>query len=205
MNTMKKLITWREDILKKYKFFFIFLFLLTLSNFTLASERWVLDKSLSTIEFELPVLFAKNVKGTFNTIEGFVELDVNQKENNKALFYVEVNDIDMNYVKYKDLVLSNIFFDAKQFPKAVVDTKKFSYVNEKNLVLNVELTIKGKSEIVPLIINIKRLAEEIVQIQSELSFSRTDFKIGIGNWSNTSILKDNVKLTTNLFLFREKI
>tara|TARA_Y100001970_G_scaffold107384_1_gene134299 strand:- start:3920 stop:4528 length:609 start_codon:yes stop_codon:yes gene_type:complete len=202
---MKKLITWREDILKKYKFFFIFLFLLTLSNFTLASERWVLDKSLSTIEFELPVLFAKNVKGTFNTIEGFVELDVNQKENNKALFYVEVNDIDMNYVKYKDLVLSNIFFDAKQFPKAVVDTKKFSYVNEKNLVLNVELTIKGKSEIVPLIINIKRLAEEIVQIQSELSFSRTDFKIGIGNWSNTSILKDNVKLTTNLFLFREKI
>ncbi len=202
---MKKLITWREDILKKYKFFFIFLFLLTLSNFTLASERWVLDKSLSTIEFELPVLFAKNVKGTFNTIEGFVELDVNQKENNKALFYVEVNDIDMNYVKYKDLVLSNIFFDAKQFPKAVVDTKKFSYENEKNLVLNVELTIKGKSEIVPLIINIKRLAEEIVQIQSELSFSRTDFKIGIGNWSNTSILKDNVKLTTNLFLFREKI
>ena len=202
---MKKLITWREDILKKYKFFFIFLFLLTLSNFTLASERWVLDKSLSTIEFELPVLFAKNVKGTFNTIEGFVELDVNQKENNKAIFYVEVNDIDMNYVKYKDLVLSNIFFDAKQFPKAVVDTKKFSYVNEKNLVLNVELTIKGKSEIVPLIINIKRLAEEIVQIQSELSFSRTDFKIGIGNWSNTSILKDNVKLTTNLFLFREKI
>lgn len=200
---MKKLITWLDALLKKYKFFiFVFLFL-SYSNITYASERWILDKSLSTVEFELPVLFAKNVKGRFNTIEGFVELDVDQKKNNKAIFYVEVNDIDMNYIKYKDLLLSNVFFDVQQFPKAVVDTNKFSYVNETELTLDVELTIKGKSKIVPLSINLKRLAEELVQIKSELTFSRTAFEIGIGNWENTSILKDKVKLTTNLFLFRE--
>jgi len=199
---MKKQIIWQDAILKKFKFLLIF-FLIILPHSSFASERWVLDKSLSTIEFELPVLFAKNVKGTFNTIEGFVELDVNQKENNKAIFYVEVDDLDINYIKYKDLLLSNIFFDTQQFPKAVVDTKKFSYVNETELALDVELTIKGKSEIVPLLINVKRLAEELVQIQSELSFSRTAFEIGIGKWKNTSILKDEVKLSTNLFLFRE--
>ena len=200
---MKKLITWLDALLKKYKFIlFLFLFISS-SNLTYGSERWVLDKSLSTIEFELPVLFAKNVKGRFNTIEGFVELDVDQKKNNKAIFYVEVNDIDVNYIKYKDLLLSNVFFDVQQFPKAVVDTNKFSYVNETELTLDVELTIKGKSEIVPLSINIKRLAEELVQIKSELTFSRTAFEIGIGNWKNTSILKDKVILTTNLFLFRE--
>ena len=201
---MKKQIIWQEDILKKYKIFLFFLLLFILPNLTHASERWVLDKSLSTVEFELPVLFAKNVKGTFNTIEGFIELDVNQKENNKAIFYVEVKDLDMNYTKYKDLLLSNIFFDANQFPKALVDTKKFSYVNETELAFDVELTIKGKSELVPLKINVKRLAEELVQIQSELIFSRTAFDIGIGNWKNTSILKDKVKLSTNLFLFREE-
>jgi len=201
---MNKQITWQDDILKKYKIFLFFLLLFILPNLTHASERWVLDKSLSTVEFELPVLFAKNVKGTFNTIEGFIELDVNQKENNKAIFYVEVKDLDMNYTKYKDLLLSNIFFDARQFPKAVVDTKKFSYVNETELAFDVELTIKGKSELVPLKINVKRLAEELVQIQTELIFSRTAFEIGIGNWKNTSILKDKVKLSTNLFLFREE-
>ena len=200
---MKKQITWLDDILKKYKFFFILFLFLSLPNLTYASDRWILDKELSTIEFELPVLFAKNVKGSFNTMEGFIEIDVSQKENNKAIFYVEVNDLEMNYTKYKDLLLSNIFFDANQFPKAVVDTKKFSYVNETELELLVELTIKGKSAMVPLIINVTRLAEELVQIQSELTFSRTDFKIGIGKWKNTSILKDKVILKTNLFLFRE--
>tara|TARA_B100001175_G_scaffold300654_1_gene293152 strand:+ start:462 stop:1064 length:603 start_codon:yes stop_codon:yes gene_type:complete len=200
---MKKQIIWQDAILKKYKFFLLLFLLNVITNLSHAAERWVLDKSLSTIEFELPVLFAKNVKGNFNTIEGFVELDVNQKENNKAIFYVEVNDLDMNYIKYKNLLLSNVFFDAQQFPKAVVDTKKFSYVDETEFSLDVELTIKGKSEIVPLIINVKRLAEELVQIQSELIFSRTAFEIGIGNWKNTSILKDKVKLSANLFLFRK--
>ena len=201
---MKKQIIWQEGILKKYKIFLFFFLLFILPNLTHASERWILDKSLSTVEFELPVLFAKNVKGTFNTIEGFIELDLNQKKNNKAIFYVEVNDLDMNYIKYKDLLLSNIFFDAEQFPKALVDTKKFSYVNETDLRFDVELTIKGKSKLVPLKINVKRLAEELVQIQTELIFSRTAFEIGIGNWKNTSILKDKVKLRTNLFLFREE-
>jgi len=200
---MKKLITWLDALLKKYKFF-LFLFLLNvIPSFSHAAERWILDKSLSTIEFELPVLFAKNVKGSFNTIDGFVELDLNEKENNKAIFYVELNDLDMNYIKYKDLLLSNVFFDAQQFPKAVVDTKKFSYVNETEFSMDVELTIKGKSAIVPLVINVKRLAEELVQIQSELIFSRTAFEIGKGNWKNTTILKDKVKLSTNLFLFRD--
>jgi len=109
----------------------------------------------------------------------------------------------MNYIKFKDLLLSNIFFDTEQFPIAVVDTKKFSYTNEKEIKLDVELTLKGKSEIVPLTIYVTRLAEELVQIQTELIFSRIKFGIGIGKWSNTSILKDKVKLKTNLFLFQE--
>ena len=106
---MKKLITWQGGILKKCNFFLIFLYFLIQPTLTSASERWILDKNISTIEFELPVLFAKNVKGKFNSIEGFVELDIAHKENNKAIFSVQIDDLEMNYIKYKDLLLSNIF------------------------------------------------------------------------------------------------
>ena len=143
------------------------------------------------------------IRDRFNTIEGFVELDVEKKVNNKAIFSVQIDDLEMNYVKYKDLLLSNIFFDTKKFPLAVIDTKKFSYDNENELKLDAELTLKGKSEMIPLVINVTRLAEELVQIQTEMIFSRTAFNIGIEKWQNTSILKDKVKLQTNLFLFKE--
>ena len=202
---MKKLIFLHVGILKKIN---TLLTLITTSSFffapsTYADEKWRVDKELSTISFELPVLFVKNVLGTFQNFEGFIEIDLDQKKENKAIFSVEINSLDMNYAKYRNLLLSDIFFDAKQFPIAMIDTKKFSYQNEKKITLDVELTIKGKSEIVPLTILVKRLGEELVQIESELSFSRTFFKIGTGKWSNTAILRDKAKIKTNLFLFKE--
>ena len=202
---MKKQIFSLDVLLRKTRkisIFFSFIFLLN-SSIVFAGERWLLDKELSSITFELPVLLAKNVQGAFTSIEAFVEIDVDQKKNNKAIFFVDIGSIDMNYKKYKDLLLSNIFFDERQFPKVVIDTKKFTYQNEEELEINVELIIKGQSQMVPLTITVKRLAEELVQIQSELVFSRTDFNIGIGKWSNTTILRDKTKIKTNLFLFKE--
>ena len=200
---MKKQIIWQGASLRKIKLFFVIINLLIFSDFCLASEKWILDKSISSIKFELPVLFAKNVKGQFNTIEGFVEIDLDKKENNKAIFSVAIGDIEINYKKYKNLLLSEIFFDEKRFPIALVDTRKFSYTDEKEIIIDAEFTIKGKSQIIPLTIKITQLAKEVVQIQSDLQFSRTDFEIGIGSWKNTSILKDKVKIKTNLFLFKQ--
>ena len=199
---MKKQIIWQDVILKKIKLFFVTISLLIFSDISLASEKWILDRSISSIEFELPVLFAKNVKGKFNTIEGFVEIDLDNKKNNKAMFSVAIADIEINYKKYKNLLLSEIFFDEKRFPIALVDTRKFSYSDQKEVIIDVEFTIKGKSQIIPLTIKITQLAKEVVQIQSDLEFSRTDFEIGIGSWKNTSILKDKVRIKTNLFLFK---
>ena len=202
---MKEQIFWLDVLLKKVikiLLSFTFIFFL-IPSIVFASERWIIDKDLSSITFELPILLAKNVQGTFTSIEGFVEIDVDQKKNNKAIFSVDIGSIDMNYIKYKDLLLSNIFFDERQFPKVAIDTKKFAYQNEEELEINVELIIKGQSKLTPLTITVKRLAEELVQIQSELVFSRTDFNIGIGKWSNTTILRDKAKINTNLFLFKE--
>ncbi len=189
-------------------FFFIFLFLLTI-NFSLSTkviskESWLLDKNLSSIEFELPVLFANNVQGKFEEINGIIEIDLANKENNKAIFSVKINSINMNYKKYKNLLLSDIFFDSYNFPVALVDTKKFSYKNENEFSLEVELTIKGKTEIVPLDIEIIHLANELIQIKTDLDFSRTLFNIGTGKWKSTAILKDKGVIKTNLFLFKQE-
>ena len=189
-------------------FFFIFLFFLTI-NFSLSTkviskESWLLDKNLSSIEFELPVLFANNVQGKFEEINGIIEIDLANKENNKAIFSVKMNSINMNYKKYKNLLLSNIFFDSYNFPVALVDTKKFSYKNENEFSLEVELTIKGKTEIVPLDIEIIHLANELIQIKTDLDFSRTLFNIGTGKWKSTAILKDKGVIKTNLFLFKQE-
>ena len=178
-----------------------FIFFLFFCPIITAKEKWKLDKNLSTIKFELPVLFIKNVEGEFKEIDGFVELDVNN--NNKAIFSVKIDSIEINYKKYKNLLLSSTFFDSKNFPIALVDTKKFSYKNENKLNFNVELIIKNTSRLTPISLEIIQLTEDMVQIKGDLIFSRKLFKIGLGKWSSGKILSDKAIIKTDLFLIKQ--
>ena len=195
----------QENILKKIidKFVFILFLIIFFVSKTYASEKWIIDKNLSSIKFELPVLFATNVKGEFKNIDGFVEIDLKNKTNNKALLSVEIKSVESNYEKYRDLLLGPIFFDSTNYPIGVLDTKKFYYKDETDLNLNIELTIKGISKMIDANLKINRLASDIVQILGSLEFSRTDFEIGTGSWSNTAILKDKIVIESNIFLIRE--
>ena len=202
---MRKQIFLLDASLKKVKklyFCFLACFFIFLQE-AQSAEIWVMDTDLSKIEFEIPVLLAKNVKGEFLDIQGYIAIDKRNNKNNKSLFSANLNEINMNYIKYKDLLLSNIFFDTQQFPIALIETKEFLYNNEENINLNLELSIKGTRKIIPITINVNQLAEELVQIKNEFTISRTNFNIGTKKWSNTSILKDTVKIKTNLFLFKE--
>mgnify|MGYP002876690742 CR=1 FL=1 len=195
----------QENILKKIinLFFIVFFLCLTSSFNSYAKEKWVLDKNISSIKFEVPVLFATNVIGEFQNFDGFVELDLNNRINNKAILSVDIKSLKINYKKYIELILGPIFFDTFRYPLAVLDTKKFSYNDENELKLNIELNIKGISKNIETKLNIIKLSSDLVQILGTLEFSRNDFNIGTGSWNNTTILKDIIKIKTNLFLIKE--
>ena len=205
MNLMKKLILLQESTLKKTvkKLIYLVLILSCFSSYGIAKERWILDKKISEITFEVPVLLAKNVMGKFNTFDGFVEIDTLDQKNNKAILSVNINSLEMNYKKYKNLILSDIFFNSDKYPIGIIDTKKFAYNNEEKLNLDIELTIKGTTRVVNTELLVIKLTNDLVQIKSELKFSRNDFNIGTGNWKNTTILKDKIKINSNIFLFKE--
>ena len=195
----------QESTLKKTvkKLIYLVLILSCFSSYGIAKERWILDKKISEITFEVPVLLAKNVMGKFNTFDGFVEIDTLDQKNNKAILSVNINSLEMNYKKYKNLILSDIFFNSDKYPIGIIDTKKFAYNNEEKLNLDIELTIKGTTRVVNTELLVIKLTNDLVQIKSELKFSRNDFNIGTGNWKNTTILKDKIKINSNIFLFKE--
>ena len=194
-----------ENILKTIFNTFFIIFLISLSYITnsYAKEKWIIDQSLSNISFEVPVLFATNVIGEFKNINGFVEIDIENKKNNKAIISVSIDSVESNYEKYRELLLGPIFFDSATFPIALIDTKKFYYKNETDLILKMELTLKGKSKLIETNLNVIKFTNEIVQILANFEFSRKDFEIGTGSWRNTTILKDNIKIMSNIFLIRE--
>ena len=193
--------SWQGNILKVIiSLFLTFLY----CKVSIANDLWTIDKNISIIEFEVPVLFANNVIGKFKEFDGFVSLDFSNQNNNKALINVRIDSLDINYKRYKDLVLSEIFFDSKKFPLSLIDTNNFKFnYGESKINLIGELTIKGKSQNIPIDIEVIELARELIQVKSEISFSRNEFEIGTGNWKNTTFLKDKIKIKANIFLFKK--
>ena len=202
---MKKQTFLQENLLKiTTKYFYIFTIIsIFFSAHAKTKENWIIDKSISSITFEVPVLLATNVLGEFKNFNGLVEIDLKNNQNNKAILSVEIESIQINYSKYRDLILSPIFFDLKNNPLCVIDTKKFSYTNETELVLDIELTLKGISKKIKTELKVIKLTQNMVQILGNLEFNRNDFNIGTGSWKNTSILKNKIKINANIFLIKE--
>ena len=186
------------------KFIFCTVLILLYSSKIIAKNTWILDKELSEITFELPVLLANKIRGQFTKFDGSVVIDQENKENNRALFSIQINSMNLNYDKYKELLLSNVFFDEANFPIIIIDTKKFNILDNSNtLQINAELQIKDIVHIIPLMIEINHLSNDWVQIKTDFKFSRTAYELGKGSWSSTLILRDKIRLKANLFLNRE--
>ena len=92
------------------KLFFCSILFFFATKELIAKNIWVLDKELSDFRFELPVLLNKNVEGKFTIFDGSVVIDLENEENNRAFFFVEIYSMELNYHEYKDLLLSNTFF-----------------------------------------------------------------------------------------------
>ena len=66
-----------------FSLFFIFLY----CKQSAANDLWTIDKNISSIEFEVPVLLTKNVIGKFNEFDGFVSLDLSNQNNDEVFVF----------------------------------------------------------------------------------------------------------------------
>ena len=179
------------------KYLFLFLFICSQS---FALEKWVINTSKSSINFSIPVLLAEDVTGNFKKFTGFIEVDRKNFEG-VANVIIDINSINTNYdLDYGDLIRSDVFFNIFQFPKASIKTKDFLINKDNTAYAYATVSIKGneKDFKIPLSYNLQGSDKAIAK--GNFTFKRTDFEIGTGIWSNTLILKDEVKVNVSLTL-----
>jgi len=187
-------VVWKFRLIK---YLFLFLFICSQS---FALEKWVINTSKSSINFSIPVLLAEDVTGNFKKFTGFIEVDRKNFEG-VANVIIDINSINTNYdLDYGDLIRSDVFFNIFQFPKASIKTKDFLINKDNTAYAYATVSIKGneKDFKIPLSYNLQGSDKAIAK--GTFTFKRNDFEIGTGIWSNTLILKDEVKVNVSLTL-----
>lgn len=138
------------------------------------------------------------VTGQFKNFSGDIHFDPNQLATSQVDIVVDLGSVSTAYKEVADTLLTDDFFDVKDFPKAEFKATQFTKLNDKTYQANGTLTIRNKTLPLILTFTLTQYTDTNAIATGTALLKRTAFGVGRGEWSNTSNIKDDVKINFTL-------
>ncbi|HEY1032476.1 MAG TPA: YceI family protein [Flavipsychrobacter sp.] len=107
-----------------------------------AQGKWNLDRSHSSVKFNVQHLVISEVDGTFKIFDGSVNAPTADFNNATINFTVDVNSINTDDEKRDGHLKSDDFFNAEKYPKMTFTSTSFKKVSGNKYALEGNLTIR---------------------------------------------------------------
>jgi polyisoprenoid-binding protein YceI len=133
------------------------------------------------------------VDGKFGKMTGAITFDPANLPAAKAQLDVDVASFDLGSAEYNDQVAGKDWFDAKEFPRATFVSTSIKPGANGAYAASGTLTIRGKSSNVVIPVQYKKDGASQV-FDGVLPIKRLQYGIGQGEWSDTSLVADDVQL-----------
>jgi polyisoprenoid-binding protein YceI len=108
----------------------------------MATQRWNIDTTHSTVEFVARHLVVTKVRGHFATWSGHIEIDNDDITRSSAAATIEVASIDTREAQRDGHLKSPDFLDAEKFPQITFASKSLAK-DGSDLTVTGDLTIHG--------------------------------------------------------------
>jgi len=114
----------------------------TLPSITLAST-WSIDPEHSNVGFRVRHLMVSNVKGSFETFVGTVDINDNEIAKSRVEVSIDTNSINTNVQKRDEHLRGADFFDVAKYPAMTFVSKKVAEAGKDKLKVTGDLTLHG--------------------------------------------------------------
>lgn len=190
---------------------FILLSLVAFSFATIAaaemmSTKWTIDKTHSSINFEVRHFFSK-VLGSFEDYDAEVYFSPNNLEESSVSFTIPVESINTKNDKRDNHLKSEDFFNAPKYPNITFNSTSIELVGNNEFVAKGTLTIKDVSKEVELPFTLLGVQDnpfqegtKVAGIRSEFQLLRNDYHVGTGDWVSDAVVGNEVDVILNLEL-----
>ncbi|MEQ9309607.1 MAG: YceI family protein [Balneolaceae bacterium] len=188
--------------------------ILALATFSLASiamvkmdaMSWSIDKSHSSINFEIRHFFAK-VPGAFEEYTADVKFSPDNLAESSIDVEIQVPSINTKNERRDGHLQSPDFFNAEKFSSIKFTSSKIESTGDNEFVAYGTLTIKDVSTDFELPFTLLGVMDHprrenglIAGISSEFTLLRNDFGVGTGDWVSDAVVGNEVDVTLNLEL-----
>ena len=131
------------------------------------------------------------VEAKFKKFSAQVDFNQAKPETSKANIEIDIGSFDLGDPQYNQEVLKKEWFNARQFPKATFVSSAIKPGASGKLDVTGKLTIKGKSSNINFPLTVKKDGANQI-FEGALPIKRLAFNIGEGEWTDTSMVADEV-------------
>ncbi|HOI14954.1 MAG TPA: YceI family protein [Geobacteraceae bacterium] len=108
-----------------------------------AAETWSIDADHSSVGFTVRHMMVSNVKGSFGTFSGTVEVDEKDIAGSKVSVTIDAASINTGVAKRDEHLRSADFFDTARYPTVTYVSKKVEKSGKDRLKVYGNLTLRG--------------------------------------------------------------
>ena len=165
---------------------------------TAAMAQQALIPAQSSIQFTAKQLGVP-VSGHFKQFAAQVQFDTAKPETSKIQFTVDTGSATMGSKETDSNLLSADWFNVAKFPKATFSSSAVKALGGGKYQVDGTLTIKGSTQKVSVPVQLSQSGSTTTAAGS-LPLKRLSFKIGDGDWADTSMVADEVTVQFKLAL-----
>jgi polyisoprenoid-binding protein YceI len=158
-----------------------------------------LDTAKSSLEFSFSQLGVP-MKGKFTKFSANVLFDAKKPEATKADFTVDLNSVSLGAADYDAETKSPLWLNTRAFPNATFVAERVTSVGPGRFEATGKLSIKGATQPIKATFTYTDGANPVVE--GSFPMKRLAWKIGDGEWKDTSIVADDVTVRFRFVTFK---
>jgi polyisoprenoid-binding protein YceI len=139
------------------------------------------------------------IAGRFRNFDAQVRFDPLAPEKGHFLVGVDLSSVELPTNDAMQEVVKPNWFDAQHFPRAVFESTSVRAAKPGQYEVSGQLNIKGHSQNVIVPVHLER-SGAVTLASGSLTVQRLAFAIGEGEWTDTSLVADEVQINFRLAL-----
>ena len=137
------------------------------------------------------------VQGRFERFDGQVNVDPARPESGKVSFTVDLASAAIGTTETLTELKKPDWFDVAKFPSASFQSSSIKSLGNGKIDVTGKLTIKGISNEIHVPMTLAQQGDAL-KISGEFTIKRLDYKIGAGEWGDTSLVANEVLVKPRL-------
>ena len=168
-----------------------------------AAAEWTADPARSKLGFT-GTLTGGSFDGSFQRFQPVITFDPADLAGSRFLVTIETGSADTRDGDRDAILKGPDFFAVERWPKATFEATKFAAAGPGRYSAQGKLTLRDVTRDVTLTFTFKPTADgRTATLAGGTSLRRLDFGVGQGDWRDTAMVGNDVKISFDLFLRRK--